>query len=215
MRKEGTKQYRYLAGVDEVGRGPIAGPVTVGIFLVPVHEKENIGKMCKDSGARDSKKMTEKKREVFVQECNKLLSRSDAHTNGKIFLASASASCIDRHGIMHALERAVQKVLKKVEAEGISLEEVFFSLDASLPFPLPTNQYEHMTKGDEKEILISVASIFAKVHRDTLMKNYAKKYPQYGFEKHKGYGTQQHYEAIRQYGCSPIHRTSWIRIDSA
>ena len=181
-------------GIDEAGRGPIAGPVAVGIFGM----KEGY-KLKGFPKGKDSKKMSEKEREkwyaVFESEKKK----------GNVYFkcAFSSASLIDRKGIVGALRAAMEKCLTDVEESSRIL------LDGALHAPARFLSQKTIIKGDEKEKLIACASIVAKVTRDRYMRNLALKYPQYGFETHKGYGTKIHKTAILSHGFSLHHRRSY------
>jgi len=203
------KTYRYLIGVDEVGRGPIAGPVTIAFFVVPWKKRARLEAWLQARGAKDSKQLSEKKREAFVAQVKREMQEKGA----QVFIRSVPASFIDRRGIREALSSAMRTLFHAMKKKGIHPEEAFFALDASLPFPHDSSHYEHIVKGDAKNRFIGAASIFAKVHRDALMKRYAQQYPLYNFAKHKGYGTKEHYRAIQQHGLSPLHRKTWIQKD--
>ncbi len=190
---------KWIVGVDEVGRGPIAGPVTVCVCAI----SKECYKKYDWHGLTDSKKMTQKKREVWYQKA-KILKKER-----RIFFAviSRSAKDVDRKGI--------QKTIRECIDEGFHLlnfspKEVMVYLDGGLIAP---QEYKQKTiiKGDIKEKSISLASVIAKVSRDTYMTMQAKKYPSYGFEQHKGYGTSAHYEAIKKYGTVTIHRNTYLK----
>lgn len=194
------KKVRYIIGVDEVGRGPLAGPVTVAAVMMP-HDF-SFG----DIRPNDSKKISEKKREewfLFAQE----------HPDISYAVASISPEMIDEIGISKSTILAVEQSLEKLSSTwglGPQVEEVEVLLDGLLRAP---KQYQQKTiiKGDEKEPIISLASIVAKVTRDRMMTEISKKHPQYGFENHKGYGTKKHYESIEKYGILDIHRRSFLK----
>ena len=188
----------YIVGIDEVGRGPLAGPVTVGAVMWV--SKEDPYTILR--GIKDSKKLNPKKREewhIFLRGLEK-----EGHV--RIAVCSVSAPEIDKKGIMSALRYAAGKALKKLRIGNAKLLS-----DYGLPIPLTYKKVEHIIKGDEKEVLIAAASIVAKVHRDTLMHTYEKERPEYGFAKHKGYGTKEHRDAIRIHGPTTIHRHSFIK----
>lgn len=191
---------KYVIGVDEVGRGPIAGPVTVCAAMVPrgfVFEK---GKGYKPN---DSKKLSEKKREEWF------LYAKEHH---RIFYATSSVSpaVIDKIGISCATSLAVARSIKKLTSIWRLDLQVEVLLDGLLHAPAYYKQ-KTIIKGDEKEPIISLASIIAKVTRDKYMTKLAKIYPKYGFENHKGYGTKKHYDCIEKYGISNVHRRSFLR----
>ncbi|MFT5359793.1 MAG: ribonuclease HII [Candidatus Paceibacteria bacterium] len=193
---------KYICGIDEVGRGPVAGPVTVGLVLYKKEIEAEDG-IFSDMPLLDSKKLSEKKRVEIVKKM-RVWEREE-----KIFFTTASVTAkeIDKMGISLSIKKCIQTVLSKI---AISPEEIIVLLDGGLfagdKFP---NQ-ETIIKGDTKERSIALASIVAKVTRDYHMEKQAEVYPEYGFEKHKGYGTKQHYEALRAHGISPIHRVSYL-----
>jgi len=194
------EKIQYIIGVDEVGRGPLAGPVTVAAAMMPC------GFSFGETRPNDSKKISEKKREewfLYAQE------------NSDISYATASISpeTIDEIGISKATIMAVEQSLEKLSftwGSDPQVEEVEVLLDGLLHAPV---QYKQKTiiRGDEKEPIISLASIVAKVTRDRMMVEISKKYPQYGFDSHKGYGTKKHYESIEKYGILDIHRRSFLK----
>ncbi len=181
-------------GIDEAGRGPLAGPVSVGIFgMKPGFSLKGFPK------GRDSKKMGEAERgkwfAVFEIEKKK----------GNIFfeVGFSTAAMIDRKGIVPAIRAAMEKCLATVPTTAKIL------LDGALYAPERYPSQKTIIKGDEKEKLIACASIVAKVSRDRFMVNLSKKYPGYALDIHKGYGTSKHREAIRTQGMSKIHRKSF------
>lgn len=198
---EKLEHYEVVIGIDEVGRGPIAGPVTVAAFGIRKHDYYKV----KDAlaGITDSKKLTEKKRDTYADIMR------DLKKQGLVFIAvaSVSAQVIDCDGIMAALRAALKKALSKIDNH----ENSYIYLDGSLFAPEQYPQ-ETIIKGDSKNWLISAASVIAKVTRDQQMKDFAHQYPEYSFENNKGYGTKAHYQAIKKNGCCSIHRTTWIKI---
>lgn len=184
-------------GVDEVGRGPLAGPVTVCAFGVP-HNFD----MHQLAGITDSKQLTPQARNEWA-----LLLRQ-ARQRGEVAycIASVGAQTIDRVGIAQALRRAVARSLRGLEADP---QQTDIRLDGALHAPQRYQVQQTIIKGDVTEPLISAASVLAKVHRDAYMVRQAKEYPVYGFEQHKGYGTSMHREAIRRHGASALHRKSF------
>lgn len=185
--------WMYVAGIDEVGRGPLAGPVSVG--AVWVTKDINIQELF--PGVTDSKKLSEKKREEIYE---KVLT-SDVVS---YVVASTSPGDIDARGIEWALSAAVRKCCSKLP------EDTFVYLDGRLKAPKEFKQ-ETVVGGDAKIPAISLASIVAKVERDRYMKKLSEDHPVYGFHKHKGYGTKAHMEAIAEFGLSEVHRTSFCR----
>ncbi len=193
---------KYVIGIDEVGRGPIAGPLVVcacalrvGTEVLPLFPKSEL---------RDSKKLSEKVRLTIVEKLQPLVESSSV-----IFgIGEISASQIDERGLSLAIKDALALALKKVHEQGVS-QDTFIFLDGSLHVD-EKYQQETIIKGDEKIPEIALASIIAKVYRDTLMKKVADAYPLYGFESHVGYGTKAHYEAIKEHGITPLHRKSFL-----
>ncbi|MEX0689980.1 MAG: ribonuclease HII [Candidatus Paceibacterota bacterium] len=197
-----TKGKKYIIGVDEVGRGPLAGPVAVSAVLLPVDfkiEKNN------NTPLRDSKKHTELQREYwfnFIKESPEIV----------FSYSYVSPKVIDRINISKATNRAatlsVQKIIKKT---GISPNNCYTLLDGGISLGRNSNvEFESIIKGDEKIQSIKLASIVAKVKRDRTMVRYHKLFSNYNFKKHKGYGTREHMENIEKYGPCPIHRLTFI-----
>lgn len=201
-----TFPMKYVIGIDEVGRGPIAGPVAVGafVFRTPASEKL-LQKHIKTASVplRDSKKLTRLQREKWfthIQEWQKE-KLCDFH------VCMVSPAQIDAKGISYCIKYALAQSLKKIQARETDL----ILLDGGLKAPPNFLKQKTIIKGDEKETVIALASIMAKVTRDRYMVRIAKQYPQYGFEQHVGYGTRKHYEALEQYGLSTVHRLSFLK----
>ncbi len=182
----------FIVGIDEVGRGAVAGPLVVGASL-GYWDKENKTFL---KGIRDSKKLTPKQREDWVLKFKK----------GKIkfYTSKISNKLIDKNGMGWALKKAVADVLKKTHKK---IDLVY--LDGGLHAPEKYSQ-KTIIKGDDKIPMISAASVYAKVYRDHLMVKMDKKYP-YDFKIHKGYGTRAHFHKIREKGISAIHRKSFLK----
>ncbi len=181
----------YVAGIDEVGRGPLAGPVTVAaVILKPYTFFE---------GLNDSKKIAPRKREILAEQIRK--------EAAAVSIVSLSSEEIDAVNIYRATMEAMYKAVSRLE---VKPEAVI--VDAMpLHFNVPTLSMVH---GDAKSASVAAASIVAKVHRDHLMEDYDKEYPGYGFAENKGYGTKEHIEAIRRLGITPIHRKSFEPVKS-
>jgi ribonuclease HII len=195
------KNVHYIVGIDEAGRGPLAGWVAVGVACVFVDNK-NFKKFSR--GVRDSKKLSEKQREEWF------VKMTSEKKNGKFNFAVsfASAKMIDTRGLSFAIYHALASALKKLN---LPQEETLVLLDGGLHAPKEYIHQKTIIHGDDIESIISLASICAKVTRDRKMRVLAKKYPEYGFEKHKGYGTKEHYRAIKKYGIlEEIHRKSFL-----
>lgn len=182
---------RFVAGVDEAGRGPLAGPVVASAVIF----EQGVA----IDGVNDSKKLTEKKREELFRTIHKKALA--------IGIGVVSHDVIDRINILQASFLAMNKALDQLKLlpEQLLVDGNFFRHEK---FPV-----ENIVKGDSLSHSIAAASIVAKVTRDALMKELHEQYPQYGFAQHKGYGTKAHIEAIRLYGYSPIHRRSF-HVDS-
>lgn len=190
---------RYLIGIDEAGRGPLAGPVAVGAVAVPLDFD-----WSRLEGVRDSKKLSEKKREDIFERAQEL--RESLLL--RFAVAMSSATYIDTYGIMPAIRRALGEALSKLEIEPRACHVL---LDGSLKAPAEYVRQETIIGGDDTEPIISLASIMAKVTRDRLMKRLAEKYPAYDFHVHKGYGTRSHLRSIARCGLSDIHRASFCK----
>lgn len=196
-----TMAAKWIIGIDEAGRGPLAGPVAVGIVCAP----EGYDFQAAFPGLNDSKKMTEKARErIFGQ----LLER-EALGELTYCVAMPGAELIDKHGIAVVIRTAVAAGLEKLKpADG----EYKVWLDGALRAPSEYTQ-ETVIGGDALIPAIMLASVAAKVTRDRHMIELAQTYPEYLFEKHKGYGTKEHYARLREHGLSAIHRRSFIHLD--
>jgi ribonuclease HII len=192
--------HQWLVGVDEAGRGPLAGPVAVGVVVVPTGF--DIKKAFPT--VADSKELSESAREEIYTEA---LARARA---GEIRLCArfSTALYIDAFGISKAVRRGVWSGVRSIAL----VEDSFVKLDGLLKAP-PEYAQQTILKGDALEPVISLASVVAKVRRDRLMRAYAKKYPPWGFEVHKGYGTTKHLAAIREFGLCTIHRKTFCKVD--
>lgn len=196
------KKYKYIVGIDEVGRGPLAGPVMVGAFCVAVVESEKV--LRELDGITDSKKLTEKRREEYTKKIKDLKNQGLVD----VAVSGVSAKFINTKGIVPAIQSALSSSLKKMNLDP---NEVFVYLDGGLFAPSEYIHQETMIKGDSKIWQIGAASVVAKVARDQKMIEYGNMYPEYGFENHKGYGTKKHRQAIKEYGAIDIHRKTWIK----
>ena len=185
--KEG---YNYICGIDEAGRGPLAGPVVVAAVIMP-----------KDSmieGVNDSKKVSEKKREKLYE---LIIEEAISYSVGIV-----DQNEIDRINILNATKAGLTEAVRtlKVKPELILVDALTNIDTCGVP-------YQSIIKGDDKSYSIAAASIIAKVTRDRIMREWDKVYPQYGFEKHKGYGTAAHISAIKENGLCPLHRLSFVK----
>lgn len=205
------EKHKYIIGVDEVGRGPLAGPVAVGAVKLKVESLKS--KVSWGKGFRDSKKLSAKAREEWMVKIEE--ARSEGWLEYAVTFVAPSV--IDRKGIVHAIHKAIARALEKADSAPIqhSTFNIQYStpvlLDGGLRAPARYTNQQTIIKGDEKELVIALASIVAKVTRDKRMVALAKKFPAYGFEKHKGYGTRAHYEAIKKHGITPHHRKSFLK----
>ena len=184
------KGYNYICGIDEAGRGPLAGPVVVAAVIMP-----------KDSmieGVNDSKKVSEKKREKLYE---LIIEEAISYSVGIV-----DQNEIDRINILNATKAGLTEAVRtlKVKPELILVDALTNIDTCGVP-------YQSIIKGDAKSYSIAAASIIAKVTRDRIMREWDNVYPQYGFASHKGYGTAKHILAIKEYGPCPLHRKSFIK----
>ncbi|MBX4181286.1 ribonuclease HII [Candidatus Parcubacteria bacterium] len=187
-----------VVGIDEAGRGPLAGPVAVGAVRVKNQDKFN--KFIR--GVKDSKKLGPEERNLWFQLA------IEARKKGELDFAVSlvSEKVIDKHGISYAIRLGIKRCLEKLNVPNNS--QIF--LDGALKADSKFKHQLTVIKGDEKIPIISLSSICAKVVRDKKMVRLAKKYPQYDFDLHKGYGTYVHRRAILKYGLTELHRRSFL-----
>ncbi len=185
------KGLKYIAGIDEVGRGPLAGPVTVAAVILKPHWFA--------AGLNDSKQVTPKHREELAQ---KIHAEAEA-----VSIVSMTPEEIDEYNIYQATMMAMYKAVKQlpIEPDAVIVDAM------PLHFPCPTYSMVH---GDARSATVAAASIAAKVYRDHLMDEYDKQYPGYGFAQNKGYGTAEHVAALHKLGITPIHRKSFEPVKS-
>ncbi len=195
-----SKGVTSIAGIDEAGRGPLAGPVVVACVVMP-----------RDSmieGVNDSKKVSEKKREKLYEQITK-----EALGFG---VGIISQEEIDRINILNATKEGLTSAIKEMEKDlqekqrGFEKPEIIL-VDALTKIDTDHIPYKSIIKGDAKSYSIAAASIVAKVTRDRIMRAWDEVYPMYGFERHKGYGTAAHIAAIKEYGLCPLHRRSFVK----
>lgn len=198
--KRRPKKVEWVIGIDEVGRGPVAGPVTVCAFAVRAQFIVDINRM----GFRDSKKLSPQKREQFAQVLNNC---AQLHMCTWA-IESADAHTIDTDGITSAIQTVIAKCFKKL---ALHSEQVDIYLDGGLRAPKSYFRQHTVIRGDDLFPVISCASILAKVYRDHVMEQYDKKFPEYGFFDNKGYGTPAHMKAVKKHGLSPLHRKSFLK----
>lgn len=197
------RNFSYIIGADEAGRGPLAGPVAVACVGIKRQDYSKEDLFVRFPHLNDSKKVTPKRREVLYEEIKK------ASEEGFLFVSLffAENTEIDKHGITPAIRSALANGLSKLARNPAQTKVL---LDGTLRAPDSFLHQETIIRGDEKEPVIMLASIVAKVARDRRMCALANEYPHYGFEKHKGYGTKTHCHAIRRYGPCPVHRVSFL-----
>lgn len=190
---------KWIIGIDEVGRGPVAGPVAVCACAVPYL----LYKKSKWKGLTDSKKMSIKNRELWYKEALKMKSSNEV----RFSVVYRSNIFIDKKGISLAIKECIIKSLKDLK---LNPKECLVLLDGSLKAPKEYLNQKTIIRGDQKEKIISLASVIAKVSRDKKMDTLHKKYPNYTWNKNKGYGTREHYKAIKAQGLTPLHRHSFL-----
>jgi ribonuclease HII len=203
---------KIIIGIDEAGRGPLAGPVTVGVFGAEAGMSRVLLKSLFQNKLRDSKKLSHKKREEIYEKI--LVLKKEGNVDFSV--THISNKIIDKKGISFAIKSAIKKNLDKVVvSKGYPCGVCKVVLDGSLKAPEEYKNQKTIIKGDEKDVFIACASIVAKVSRDRLMvklvKKYPKKYSKYKFEIHKGYGTALHRSLIRKHGLSDLHRKSFCK----
>ncbi len=176
-----------IAGIDEAGRGPLAGPVVAACVIMPHDDLIE--------GINDSKKLSEKKREQLF---DKILQKAVDYN-----VSIVDNNIIDEINILKSARLAFENALLGLKVKPTHIYTDYMEITTDIP-------YTSLTKGDAKVYNIAAASIIAKVTRDNIMREYALKYPEYLLEKHKGYGTKAHIEAIKKYGITPIHRKTFL-----
>ena len=195
-----TKGIKSICGIDEAGRGPLAGPVVVASVIMP--EDSMI------EGVNDSKKISEKKREALYE---KIIEEAVGYG-----VAIIDQNEIDRVNILNATKEGLTTCIKELEKDlkeknrGFDKPDIIL-VDALTKIDTDGISYRSIIKGDAKSYSIAAASIIAKVTRDRIMRQWDEVYPEYGFEKHKGYGTAVHIKAIKEYGLCPLHRKSFTK----
>ena len=190
-----AKGYRYIVGVDEVGRGPLAGPVVCAAVVMPLEENDLI------VGVDDSKKVSIKKREILSEEIKK---KAIAYT-----MVEVSEKTIDEINILEATKLGMKQAVEGLVLPDGSRPEIVLT-DGNMVLDIDLPQYS-VIHGDALSYSIGAASIIAKVYRDGMMDEYAKVYPQYGFDQNKGYGTAAHIQGIKEHGLCPIHRRTFTK----
>lgn len=183
-----------IAGVDEAGRGPWAGPVVAAAVILDKTKSELLLEVD------DSKKLSEKKREKLYKQ---IIDASICFA-----ISEVSHNIIDKENVLSATIIAMRNCIQK-----LTVKPEVLLIDGNMNFKADNIKIEHIIDGDEKSLSIAAASILAKVHRDRIMRNYHKIFPQYGFVRNKGYGTKEHINALIKYGLCEIHRKSYKPVE--
>lgn len=192
-----SQGYKLVLGLDEAGRGPLAGPVVAGGVVITKESKII-------PTVRDSKKMTEKQRNEAFEKI-----KESVLAYGVGIIGSRE---IDRIGIQEAVLRAMVTVLEVIEAK-LNKRVDYIIADGTNILEIPRYKMDRIKQGDLNHYSISAGSVLAKVTRDRIMRKYHEKYPEYGFDTHVGYGTKKHIEAIKKFGITEIHRKSFAPIN--
>lgn len=200
--KLGEMKAKFLIGVDEAGRGPLAGPVSLAAVAWETSQHRMLNK--KFAGIKDCKQLSPAARERWYR----LMLKEKQKGNLDFACAYSSNAVIDRRGIVWGIRSATRRALGALE---LKPGQSKILLDGSLKAPAEYRDQRTIIRGDERVRIIAMASVVAKVRRDRLMARLAKQLPDYGFAIHKGYGTRAHYAALRRLGPSPLHRRSFLR----
>ncbi len=198
----------YVIGCDEVGRGPLAGPVTAAAVALPLH-------FVAPAEVDDSKKLTPKKRASLNHYIRETIARSQETSThpGAFAIVDLEASVIDEMNILqaslHAMRQAAESVVEQMASLAVKMKLHLVLIDGHKTLPDCVYPQRAVIKGDQKSLHIACASILAKEHRDALMVAYHDQYPLYGFDRHKGYPTKAHREAIARHGICPLHRRTF------
>lgn len=190
---------KFVIGIDEVGRGPIAGPLTFCAFKIQHGQS-----LRHFRGSKDSKKLSHPLREEWFQKIK--IKRDEGILD--FSLSHVASGVLDRVGLSRAIMLSISRCLAKLS---VRPDECLILLDGGIKAPAEFQNQKTIIRGDERIKIIGLASIVAKVARDRRMVKLSEKYPLYGFEKHKGYGTEKHYENIKKYGLCKIHRRSFLK----
>lgn len=193
------EKIRWLIGIDEVGRGPLAGPVMVCAAAIKIESLKEI----ENPILTDSKKMTQKNRNSWFKKSQDLKNKNVI----RFIITKSQANSIDKNGINIVIKGCIQTALKRLE---IKPEEAIVLLDGGLVAPKIFTQ-KTIIKGDMSEKIISLASVIAKVSRDEYMIRKSQEFPGYFWLENKGYGTKKHILAIKKYGLTPLHRKSFVK----
>jgi len=202
------KGYKFVAGLDEAGRGPLAGPVVAACvnFQFSIYNFQSIFNDTIFKQVKDSKKLSPPQREKIYKALIK-------HPQIKYGVGAVSEKVIDRINILNAAKLAMKKAIASCEPRAHKKID-FLLIDGNFKLEKVKIPQKSVVKGDEKVFSIAAASIIAKVTRDRLMKKYHKKYPEYGFAMHKGYGTKAHFSSLEKFGPCKIHRKTFYPISA-
>jgi ribonuclease HII len=197
---------KLIIGVDEVGRGPLAGPITLAAFAAEGKLKNKLVKIL-GGKIKDSKQFSPARREEIYKELKKLKKLNKI----SFFVSHISNQIIDKRGLTYATNLGIRRCLKKLQHKNSTNKGApcRVRLDGLLKAPKEYKNQKTIIGGDSKDIFIACASIVAKVRRDRLMRRLSKKFPQYSFQIHKGYGTALHYKLLKKHGLSDLHRKSF------
>jgi len=194
---------KWIVGIDEVGRGPLAGPVYVGVVAMPQSVYKRANWHTSLAGLKDSKQMTANAREAIHAAARAI------EKWGALLVATSnrSAKMIDKKGIAVCIRECIAENLRKLELDP---KDCTVLLDGGLKAPAEYKKQQTIIKGDDSENIISLASVMAKVERDHYMVALTPKHPNYGWDKNKGYGTKAHIAAIKKMGLTPFHRQTFL-----
>jgi len=195
--------YKRIIGVDEVGRGPLAGPLAVAAVLLSQTKNSKLKTGNLLMGIKDSKRLTPRQREEWFVKLK--ICRDKGSIDWEVSFVNPKS--IDRIGITRATASAVNRCLRKLD---VNPKQCLVLLDGRLRAPSRFKYQKTIIRGDEKRRVIAAASVIAKVCRDRRMCYYSRLFPEYGFDRHKGYGTMAHYEALGKYGRCSLHRHSFM-----
>lgn len=200
------RKSQWIIGIDEVGRGPLAGPMTVAAAAATANGQWLIADGTPLAGIKDSKQLSAFQREAW---------KKIILDNYIITVTSVGSKVIDKHGISFAVRLAIARCLKKLAiSHKLIATRCAVVLDGGLYAPSEYKNQQTIIKGDENHPLIAAASIIAKVHRDRYMTRLHSRFPQYGFAQHKGYGTKMHCAMLKKHGLSAAHRASFCRFQA-
>lgn len=201
-----AKRAKGVIGIDEVGRGPLAGPVT--LCALYLEDEKETKKQFFNNTIRDSKKLTKANRNKIYQT---IRYKRNISMRVEYAISSRSAAYIDAHGISKAVRQCMLSCLRILVKKGIEIEHVSIHLDAGLIIPLSSVKQEGFIKGDERFTEIALASIMAKVTRDTYMERLAQEHTEYAWQRNVGYGTKHHRESIQKVGITKYHRKTYLK----